>query len=56
MTIRSAVLGALALACALSAPVALADPAGKTTLDETIRAASGIVINPAGLMVGWAKY
>ena len=41
MTTRSAVNGAVALACLLSAPVAVADPAGKTTLDETIRAASG---------------
>ena len=41
MTTRSAVHGAVALACLLSAPVALADPAGKTTLDETIKAASG---------------
>ena len=41
MTTRSAVHGAVALACLLSAPVALADPAGKTTLDETIQAASG---------------
>ena len=40
-TRRSAALAAVALACSLSAPVALADPAGKTTLDETIRAASG---------------
>ena len=36
---RSAVLGALALL--LAAPVAAADPAGKSTTDETIRAASG---------------
>ena len=35
-------IGAVALALVLlSAPVALADPAGKTTIDETIRAASG---------------
>ncbi len=36
---RSAVLGALALL--LAAPVAAADPAGRSTTDETIRAASG---------------
>lgn len=36
---RSAVLGALG--ALLVAPVALADPAGKSTTDETIRAASG---------------
>src|SRR5262245_12728190 len=39
MSARFVVLGAVALL--LSAPVALADPAGQTTLDETIRAASG---------------
>ena len=31
----------MALAFTLSAPVALADPAGKTTIDETIKSASG---------------
>ena len=38
MSARSAVLGALAL-LALSAPVALADPAGRSTTEETIRPA-----------------
>ena len=37
MSARSVVLGALALICLLSAPVALADPAGRSTTDETIR-------------------
>ncbi len=41
MSARSAVHGALALAFLLSAPVAFADPAGKTTTQETIRPASG---------------
>ena len=43
MSARSAVHGALALSflLALCAPVALADPAGKSTTEETIRPASG---------------
>jgi metallophosphoesterase (TIGR03767 family) len=43
MSARSAVHGALALSCvlALCAPVALADPAGKSTTDETIRPVAG---------------
>src|SRR3954451_13273520 len=41
MSRRSAVHGALVLACLLSAPVALADPAGKSTTEETIRPAAG---------------
>ncbi len=41
MSARSAVHGALALVFLLSAPAALADPAGKSTTDETIRPASG---------------
>ena len=40
MSARSAVLGALALTL-LSTSVAFADPAGKSTTDETIRPASG---------------
>ena len=43
MPARSAVHGAVALSCvlALCAPVALADPAGKSTTDETIRPLAG---------------
>ena len=43
MSVRSAVHGAVALTClaALCAPVALADPAGKSTTDQTIRPAAG---------------
>src|SRR4051812_17498917 len=41
MSRRSAVHGALVLACLLSAPVAFADPAGKSTTQETIRPAAG---------------
>jgi metallophosphoesterase (TIGR03767 family) len=43
MSARSAVHGALALTCVLPlcAPVALADPAGKSTTDETIRPVAG---------------
>jgi metallophosphoesterase (TIGR03767 family) len=41
MSVRSAVHGALALLCLLAAPVAVADPAGKSTTDETIRPAGG---------------
>ena len=41
MSARSAVHGALALVFLLSAPAAFADPAGKSTTDETIRPASG---------------
>jgi metallophosphoesterase (TIGR03767 family) len=41
MSARSAVHGALALAFLLAAPVAFADPAGKSTTSETIRPAGG---------------
>ena len=41
MSARSAVHGALALVFLLSAPVAFADPAGKSTTEETIRPAAG---------------
>lgn len=48
MSARSAVLGALALTCAFAAPAA-ADPAGRTTTDETIRPGTGAF---AGLQRG----
>ncbi|HEX6025624.1 MAG TPA: hypothetical protein VFZ00_26765 [Solirubrobacter sp.] len=41
MSARSAVHGALALVLLLAAPVAFADPASKTTTEETIRPSSG---------------
>ena len=49
MSARSAVHGALALVFLLCAPVAFADPAGKSTTEETIRpaAGSGFVAAPA---------